>query len=534
MVFNLIHEKWIWVNRQDGKKEQIAPWEITDKLDSNPIISLAAPRPDFNGSMIQFLIGLVQTTMSPKNEREWRKYFINPPTTDDLQETFGNVSNAFNLDGENERFMQDYDSFEGVENRVDVLLMEMPGEKTIKDNTDHFIKRDNVSKMCFSCCATALFNLQLNAPSGGQGHRTSLRGGGPLTTLVMGNNLWQTIWLNIISEDNFERLGNIGQNAISDIYPWMGSTRTSEKKGTETTPMNVNPKQMYWGMPRRISIDFNNLKEGFCDVCGCETDRLVSRYVTKNYGVNYEGGWCHVLSPHRETKDTIIPLHPGPGGITYRHWLGLVQNDPENGQHPSLSFERFVGKQLDLANLDNVFQRSPQLWAFGYDFDNMKVRCWYESIMPLFNVPDHIKPKYESIVSQLIKTAEIIGNNTYNCIKKALFSENQLKDKKKYRLFDNWIDSRFCQDTESDFYHILNKLISELDHDSNVFELKIKWIGILSKESEKLFDEYSQSAQFSIVDPERIAIARRDLRKYNSKGGKKIRETLGLPKKSEK
>ncbi|MDK2892831.1 MAG: system Cascade subunit CasA [Methanohalophilus sp.] len=331
MVFNLIHEKWIWVNRQDGKREKIAPWEITDKLDSNPVISLAAPRPDFNGSLIQFLIGLVQTTMSPKNEREWRKHFINPPTTDDLQETFDNVSNAFNLDGENERFMQDYDSFEGVENRVDLLLMEMPGEKTIKDNTDHFIKRDTVSQMCFSCCATALFNLQLNAPTGGQGHRTSLRGGGPLTTLVLGNNLWQTIWLNVISEDNFERLGNIDKNAISDIYPWMGPTRTSEKKGMDTTPMDVNPKQMYWGMPRRISIDFYDLKEGFCDVCGCETDRLVSRYVTKNHGINYEGGWCHVLSPYRETKDSIISLHPRPGGITYRHWLGLIQNDPENG-----------------------------------------------------------------------------------------------------------------------------------------------------------------------------------------------------------
>ncbi len=527
MVFNLIHEKWIWVNRQDRKRELIAPWEITDQLDSNPIRSLDAARADFNGSMIQFLIGLVQTTMSPKNEKGWREQFINPPTVDELKEKFDDVSSAFNLDGENERFMQDYDSFEGNESCVDILLMEMPGGQTIRNNTDHFLKRGTVTQMCFSCSATALFNLQLNAPAGGQGHRTSLRGGGPLTTLILGNNLWQTIWLNIILEGNFEQLGNNIQNEISDIFPWMKATRTSEKNGgMPTTPMDVNPKQMYWGMPRRIRLDFDNTATGNCDVCGCESAKLVLQYVSKNYGINYEGGWCHVLSPYRETKDEIIAQHPNPGGITYRHWLGLVQNDYDKGYHPALAFNKFIEKQSDLVRLDGVFQHSPQLWAFGYDFDNMKVRCWYESIMPLFNVPKYIQSNYEHVVAQLIKTAEIIENNTRGCIKQALYGKNTLKGDLSF------VDMRFWQDTESEFYHILKKLISELEHDSDVFELKTEWIRSLSRISEKLFDEYSQSAQFSVVDPERIAIARRDLKKYNSKGGTKISQTLGLPKKS--
>jgi CRISPR system Cascade subunit CasA len=527
MVFNLIHEKWIWVKRQDGKRELIAPWEITDNLDSNPVISLDAARADFNGSMVQFLIGLVQTTMSPKNEKGWRNYFTKPPSTDELKDTFDTVYNAFNLDGENGRFMQDHDLFEGNENCIDILLMEMPGSQTIDNNTDHFLKRETVTQMCYPCSATALFNLQLNAPSGGQGHRTSLRGGGPLTTLVLGNNLWQTIWLNVILEENFERLGDNSKNEISDIYPWMGATRTSEKTGgVNTTPMDVSPKQMYWGMPRRIRLDLDNVKEGNCDVCGCESDKLVSQYVSRNYGINYEGGWCHVLSPNRETKEEIIPQHPQPGGITYRHWLGLVQNDPDKGYHPALAFDKFIEKQSDLTRLDNVFQHTPQLWAFGYDFDNMKVRCWYESTIPLFNVPEQIKSNYESVVSQLIKTAEIIGNNTRGCIKEALYGKNTVKGDLSF------IDLRFWHDTESEFYSILNRLVSELDHDSEAFNLKIEWIGSLSRISEKLFDEYSQSALFSVIDPKRVAIARKNLRKYNSKGGAKISETLGLPKKS--
>ena len=47
MSFNLIHENWIPVRREDGGQVLIAPWQITEKL--NPIMALDAPRPGFNG-----------------------------------------------------------------------------------------------------------------------------------------------------------------------------------------------------------------------------------------------------------------------------------------------------------------------------------------------------------------------------------------------------------------------------------------------------------------------------------------------------
>ena len=49
------------------------------------------------------------------------------------------------------------------------------------------------------------------------------------------------------------------------VFPWMGKTRTSKAKGSETTPEQVNPLQAYWGMPRRVRIDFEDLEEGRCD-----------------------------------------------------------------------------------------------------------------------------------------------------------------------------------------------------------------------------------------------------------------------------
>lgn len=408
MTFNLIYDKWIGVKRADGTAEKIAPWEITTNIETNPIVSINTPRPDFNGSMMQFLIGLVQTTISPKDDRTWRKHFLRPPTPEQLKESFSSVSSAFNFDENGSGlFMQDYElNIDSKKSRVDSLLMEMPGDNTLKNNADHFLKRDSVTKMCPTCCAMALFNLQLNAPSGGAGHRTSLRGGGPLTTLILGENLWHHVWLNIVVEDNFTQLGDVSHTDLSDIFPWMGPTRTSEPRtGVITTPMDVSPKQMYWGMPRRIKIDFEQREDGECDICSESCDSLITKYITKNYGVNYEGNWAHTLSPHREEKSQLLPRHPQPGGITYRYWVGLVQHDSSDSYHPALVVDEFFKRPR---NLSEVFQHSPRLWAFGFDFDNMKVRSWYESTMPLITVNENIRKKYEITVERLVTCAEVI------------------------------------------------------------------------------------------------------------------------------
>ncbi|MCO5383527.1 MAG: type I-E CRISPR-associated protein Cse1/CasA [Methanosarcina barkeri] len=302
MSFNLIRDEWMPVIRQDGTKEVIAPYQLTENLSINPIVAFNAPRSDFNGSLIQFAIGLVQTTMAPKDKGEWRRGFTSPPSKEKLKTIFDTASQNFDFDGDEACFMQDYELRDGNVFQIDKVLMEMPGKNTIENNTDHFLKRDTVKRMCFSCCATAFFSLQINAPSGGQGNRTSLRGGGPVTTIVTADdNIWHTIWLNVLPEEEFKRLGNFSKTEPRDIFPWMGPTRTSEKQ-QETTSHDVHPYHMFWSMPRRIRINFDKIESGSCDICGNNKEKLVTTYRSKNYGTNYGGAWIHPLSPYTQTK----------------------------------------------------------------------------------------------------------------------------------------------------------------------------------------------------------------------------------------
>ena len=125
----------------------------------------------------------------------------------------------YNPDGP--AFMQDFDLLDGEFKKIVALLIEAPGGKTIKDNLDHFVKRNQINGLCSSCVATALFTLQTNAPSGGVGHRVGLRGGGPLTTLLMSDNtedaLWKKLWLNVLSQDEL-----VGAKQIdSSVMPWL-------------------------------------------------------------------------------------------------------------------------------------------------------------------------------------------------------------------------------------------------------------------------------------------------------------------------
>lgn len=190
---NLIEDQWLPVRRRSGREERIAPWELSDQKD--PIIRLASPRPDFDGALVQFLIGLLQTCFAPEDNRQWQQRLRQPPSPDELRNAFSAVKTAFTLDGDGPRFMQDltlenevaelpFIKIEKHTCEIEDILIESPGEQTIERNTDHFIKRDQIKALCPACAAIALFTLQINAPSGGSGHRTGIRGGGPLTTLI--------------------------------------------------------------------------------------------------------------------------------------------------------------------------------------------------------------------------------------------------------------------------------------------------------------------------------------------------------------
>jgi len=510
---NLIKDKWLPVVRADGKDDIIAPWQIAEK--DNPVLELKAPRPDFQGALYQFLIGLLQTCFAPEDHDDWLEYWEEMPDADKLNTSFMNIAPAFVLDNTNgPAFMQDIDLGKGEEKAIAALLMEFPGGKTLKDNTDHFIKRNTVNKMCYGCAATALFTLQINAPSGGRGHRVSLRGGGPVTTLVrpaQASTLWQKLWLNVLDAESFTASVSV---LSSDVFPWMADTRTSEKKGSETRPADVHKLQVYWGMPRRIRLKFNHETDGGCDICRAKDKQLVTKYSTRKYGVNYEGEWIHPLTPYlfdKKKEKPPISIKGRRGRISYQHWLGLVLSDTAKGD----SAAKVVRQYLEERARDINGSYLPVLWAFGYDMDNMKARCWYDHTMPLFKLDKNQQNNMMGWVSELIESARDTAEALKSQVKAAWFSGP--KDSKGDMSF---VSIPFWRESENMFYQLLERL-SQLPGSQRQAppELYDTWLKSIRSLAYRLFDEWVLESPAEDLDMKRVTAARLKLQKqlYASK-----------------
>lgn len=107
---NLIYEEWIPVRRADGTLDKIAPYQVTEDIEdeSRRIMAVASPRPDFDGALTQFLIGLVQTACTPESDTVWWKWRESPPEPDNLKARFAPFEKAFESEGEGPKFMQDF------------------------------------------------------------------------------------------------------------------------------------------------------------------------------------------------------------------------------------------------------------------------------------------------------------------------------------------------------------------------------------------------------------------------------------------
>lgn len=537
---NLLDEAWIPVRRANGTQDWVAPYQITEP----DIVALDARRPDFNGALIQFLIGLIQTTTPMDSSVEWQQWNNNPPSAETLKNWFEPVREAFVLDGDGARFMQDFSlRTEGVAdddfNTIAALLIESPGENTLKENKDHFIKRDSVESLCPHCTATALFTLQTNAPSGGAGHNTSIRGGGPLTTLIIaGDNasLWQLVWGNIKNRTHFlSATGDETKTALEFTFPWLKEMKTIQAEGGQLTPIQVHPTHSFWGVPRRIRLDFERSTKGNCECCGRQSEKLLSRYLTKAKGFDYKGGWHHPLSPYYENKPgEMLPLHPQPGGIGYKHWLswllGLQGNKKKIQPASIISYvleeQRLRGKQC-------------RILAFGYDMDNMKARCWYESTLPLYGLAEKNSDGLNTLqreVQRWLEAADYAAFLLRAAVKSAWFQRKP--DGKLDAPGDfSFIDVIFWSKTESDFYHQLRSLIEQVrdeDNDPVLIPVREQWRDVLIKTAIHLFDsDLVGAAPIELQNPRRTAEAFKQLR--SSLYGDELKNKLKLPvEKSEK
>lgn len=531
---NLLLDPWLPFERTGGSQEYLP---VTSMV-SPDVIGLALPRADFQGAAYQFLIGLLQTAFAPSDIDQWMKYYENPPSEQQLAEVFASFRPCFELNGPGPCFMQDFDELESeAPASVAGLLIDSPGASTVKNNTDHFVKNGRVEMVCPHCAAIALFTMQINAPSGGKGYRTGLRGGGPLTTLLLPSEsfstLWQKLWINVLESGQFNGV----DEAELNLFPWMAPTRTSER-GQTTLPNQVHPLHVYWAMPRRFRLDIEP-NEAQCDLCGRESEHNVRHIRARNYGNNYDGPWLHPLTPYRrdpkQPQEPPLSIKGQPAGIGYRHWESLVFEDAQQeGNLPALNVTAYIAKVDECEAEDIALPRAARIWAFGYDMDNMKPRGWVGTQLPFLALPEKHQERLQSWLRTLVGFAKEVCWQLRRSTKEAWFKRpSEAKGDLEY------IDARFWERTEQRFYELLSELGHRLlgdDIKRLPTDLSQVWYQEIRRQAFAIFDDLTLSGPPEALNMKRITKARNAFLGWFNKNkvAKNFRKQAGLDEKLSK
>ena len=494
MAFNLLSDPFLPVVMRSGAQRWLAFPELvtgTESGNEDYPVEFDWPRPDFNMASFEFCIGVISLAFDIRNEDDWRPFWTNPPDRDALAEKLAPLVSAFYLNGEGPRFLQDHESLQGNETPIELLLIDTPGQNGQRKNSDLLTHRDRYATLGLPAAAMALYTLQAYAPSGGAGNRTSMRGGGPLTALVVPTtndgaqpvSLWRKIFANVVPCDKRLQI-----DELPKALPWMAPTLTSEKSRTVSLA-DAHPLQAYFGMPRRIRLVFSS-ELGTCSMTGRE-EPLVPGYIQRPYGANY-GLWQHPLTPYRRLKEAGEPYSAKPksGRFGYRDWVAATVGSKDGKLAEQPTNIKLAKNNRSQALSYNKQVANARVRVGGWAMNNMEAIAYLIAEEPLHlaktldqqqaldDLARHFSEAADQAVSQLLAA-----------LKKALFSDQKNTSNDKGVLDQARTD--FFDATEDPFHHLLDDLLQEMPEDGRLADPTASarhWLGIMRRVALATFD----------------------------------------------
>lgn len=526
-TFNLLTDPFFPVVTLEGGRRWVTLAELRQEDGDYPV-AFDWPRPDLNIAALEFAVGILALVYQPEDEAEWAEIWSGK-AGGDLDRRLQELSFAFNLLGDDRgagpRFLQEYVPIDGDANPVEALFIDTPGVNGQKKNADLLTHRQRFPALGLKAAAIALHALQQFAPSGGSGNRTSLRGGGPMTTLVWPERgdggppppLWRVLLANLPISG---RASFLPDGDLARALPWLAPTFTSDGKApVELSEMDprVHSLQAFFGMPRRIRLVAGG--EGRCPVTG-EEGPLVTGFIQNPWGVNY-GVWRHPLTPYRQTKETDPPfsVKPKSSRFSYRDWVGAVVSHKEKSfaSMPALPVESLGdrGRYYRQAGFD-----ASRLLAAGWAMNNMEAGAYLLSVQPLHLAETEERAQVVGTLARMFADAgDAAASLLRSNLKLALFGDGA-KTSTDSGVFEEATDA-FFEETEDAFHDALDVFLEHDAPDDQV--LRKRWLATLRRAALAIFDRHATELLAETADAklaERITIAYRRLRGALSEAGK--------------
>lgn len=279
---NLLRDPWVQVF-QNGRPARATVREI---LCGPSDFSIAARRDDTELATIQLLAAIAQCLHTPSDNAALRRLVAAPLASDVYDEASRLRADWFELNHAEKPFMQS----RGVEAKEVTPVQKLfPG---LPEGNNHAFFNDagEIGTACAPCVAVALFHQASNCPSFGGGFKGSLRGGSPITTLVAGSTLRETVWRNVLTENHLAKL-SVDARTV-DLPTWVNPI----VRGATLVAGSIGIVRGLFWQPARIEIVW---EEGSrrCDACGLVSDLVSSGFRKEKFSYTLDGLWSHPHGP---------------------------------------------------------------------------------------------------------------------------------------------------------------------------------------------------------------------------------------------
>ena len=535
---NLLKDSWLPVIRQDGTREKVAICGLLDGYESNPIVDLEAPRPDFRNAIYQLLIGIVQVAAAPEDEEEWAELWEEPYSAEEFERKVLEYEHCFEIDSEGPAFMQDYDA-ELVKKSSPVsifrLLIGSPSDNAVDQNKDLFVKESNGYELDAYWAAIALYATQTTGRPDGPGCRAGLQGTGPLIALLVPHSdsgratFWQKLWLNVFPQDDTSIWKG---NCDKAIFPWMTHTISSEND-TMVRYDDLHPLSVYWGMPWRTRFVLPT-QEGVCHLTGEDSPRTITCFRRMKHGNLYSNLWRNPFSPYRtQIKDKgkqgngKLAMLATSDRFSYRAWGVLCFGDKQFNRCRIVDYFMETRSRYFMAGGTSPIR----LWVCGFHMDKAKAMSWNEALMPLLSIHKGARQKVSERIEVFTTQSSELARALEKAIKTAWFplQKKGLQKKGPQKKHDvSFLSTAFWENTELDFYRLLDRMMKVVDDARAWADCAKEWRDRITREALDLFDTWALAQQEEGLNMRRIVNAHGALRRSVQKVNKELNNYIEI------
>lgn len=282
---NLLKDRWIPV-RADGGTGAFCLLTYQQLLCEPGNWQVSLPRDDLELACVQLLVCMTQVMFLPEDDKTLRARISKTLSPDDFAAGISPCHDWFDLDHPTHPFMQSRGVKAAENTPIQKLLIGLPEG----NNHAFFNEAGEVRNLSGSLAAITLFNQASNCPSFGGGFKGSLRGGAPITTLVYGADLRETIWRNVLTRPRIAKRQIAMPGFEYDQPTWVKPIL--EKS---TIPWNEIGlmRGLFW-QPARVEL-VKSEQLAPCDVLGGDVAQGYSGFRKEKFNFTVEGVWPH---PH--------------------------------------------------------------------------------------------------------------------------------------------------------------------------------------------------------------------------------------------